>query len=124
MPSDSGRHPVEVLFTSEFKRNLRHLARRYRSIRRDVEPLIERLASGETPGDRVRQTGHVVYKVRVPNSDARRGKSGGYRVIYYVQTSERVILITIYSKSEQGDVSPKLLREIIEEQAPPSGQPE
>ena len=58
---------------------------------------MERLSSGETPGDRVQGVGHVVYKVRVPNSDARRGTSGGYRVVYYVQTTDRVILVTIYS---------------------------
>ena len=111
--SESGQ--VEVLFTSEFKRSLRRLAKRYRSIRRDVEPLVDQLASGETPGTRGKGVGHVVYKVRVANSDVRRGKSGGYRVIYYVQTPERVILVTIYSKSEQGDVSSAVLRQIIEE---------
>jgi len=109
---------VEVLFTSEFKRSLRRLLKRYRSIRRDVESLVEELASGETPGERVKGTGHVVYKVRVANTDARRGKSGGYRVVYYVQTSERVILVTVYSKSDQGDISSAVLRQIIEEESP------
>ena len=105
---------VEVLFTSEFKRSLRRLAKRYRNIRRDLEPVVDQLALGETPGDRVKGTGYVVYKVRVPNSDARRGKSGGYRVLYYVETAERVILVTIYSKSDQGDISASVLRQIIE----------
>lgn len=109
---------VEVLFTSEFKRSLRRLAKRYRSIRKDVEPVVDRLASGETPGDRVQGTGHTVYKVRIPNSDAQRGKSGGYRVLYYVETTERVILVTIYSKSDQGDISASTLREIIAQGAP------
>jgi mRNA-degrading endonuclease RelE of RelBE toxin-antitoxin system len=107
-----------VLFTAEFKRSLRRLAKRYRNVRRDVEPLVDRLAAGETPGDRVRGTGHVVYKVRVPNADARRGTSGGYRVVYYVQTAERVVLVTIYSKSDQGNVSAAALRRIIEGEPP------
>lgn len=67
---------VEVLFTSEFKRSLRRLARRYRSIRQDVEPVVDRLASGDTPGDRVKGTGHVVYKVRA-NSMRAGAKAGG-----------------------------------------------
>ncbi len=104
-----------MLFTSEFKRSLRRLAKRYRRIRQDVEPLVDALSSGETPGDRVQGTGYVVYKVRLANSDARRGKSGGYRVVYYVEVAERVILVTIYSKSDQGDISPSALRQIIEE---------
>ncbi|MEM6286792.1 MAG: type II toxin-antitoxin system RelE/ParE family toxin [Bacteroidota bacterium] len=109
---------VEVLFTSEFKRSLRRLAKRYRSIRKDVEPVVARLAAGETPGDRVKGIGHIVYKVRVANSDAQRGKSGSYRVLYYVETAERVILVTIYSKSDQGDISAKALRTIIEAESP------
>lgn len=75
---------VEVRFTSEFKRGLRRLAKRYRGIRHDVEPIIARLAAGETPGDRVQGTLYAVYKVRIANSDARRGTSGGYRVLYYL----------------------------------------
>jgi mRNA-degrading endonuclease RelE of RelBE toxin-antitoxin system len=109
--------PVEVLFTSEFKRSLRRLAKRYWNIRRDVEPLISQLAAGDVPDDRVQGTGHVVYKVRLPNTDARRGKSGGYRVVYYLQTAERVLLVTIYSKSDQGDISSEALRQVIEAEA-------
>ncbi|GAB5536329.1 MAG: hypothetical protein Rubg2KO_25780 [Rubricoccaceae bacterium] len=63
------------------------------------------------------QTGHVVYKVRLANSDARRGKSGGYRMIYYARTAERVVLVTIYSKSDQGDISAAAIRQIIKEES-------
>ncbi len=34
---------VQVEFTPEFKRNLRTLARKYRQIRSDVEPVINQL---------------------------------------------------------------------------------
>lgn len=37
MPPES----VTISFTLEFKRNLRALAKKYRSIRSDVQPLIE-----------------------------------------------------------------------------------
>jgi mRNA-degrading endonuclease RelE of RelBE toxin-antitoxin system len=67
-----------------FERDHKRLGRRYRNIRRDVEPLIEELITGELPSDRVMGADAVVYKVRLPNSDARRGKRGGYRVIYYL----------------------------------------
>ena len=106
---------AEVVFTSEFKRSLRRLAKRYRSVRQDLEPLVRRIAWGETPGDRVQGVGAVVYKARVANSDARRGTSGGYRVLYYVPLQDRVVLLTVYSKSDQGDVSADALRRIIAE---------
>jgi mRNA-degrading endonuclease RelE of RelBE toxin-antitoxin system len=48
-----------------------------------------------------------VLKVRAKNSDIPIGKSGGYRVIYQVVSPELVVLLLIYAKSEQTDVSLK-----------------
>lgn len=59
--------------------------------------------------------GYSVFKVRVKNSDNQKGKSGGYRLVYYLKTSVNVLLLTIYSKSEQDDVAAEDLRMIIEE---------
>ncbi len=66
---------VQVLFGDEFKRRLKIFKKRYRQIRVDLQPLIEQLQAGKTPGDRVVGTGYTVFKVRVKNSDSRRGKS-------------------------------------------------
>lgn len=104
-----------VEFTLEFKRSLRTLAKSYRSIRSDIEPLIEQLKQGETPGDRIPRVGYSVYKVRILNSDIQKGKSGGYRVIYYLQTAKSVILVTVYSKLEQGDIAVEMIQQAIEE---------
>jgi mRNA-degrading endonuclease RelE of RelBE toxin-antitoxin system len=106
---------VTVSFTAEFKRNISRLAKKYRNIRQDVQPVIAQLEQGGTPGDQVQRAGHPLYKVRVKNTDAQRGKSGGYRIIYYLQTTSKVILITLYSKTEQGDVSAEQIRRIISE---------
>lgn len=105
----------EVTFTPEFKRNIRRLAKKYRSIRSDVEPVVAELEAGETPGDQVSGSGYTIFKVRIQNSDIKKGKSAGYRMIYYLATSEKVVLLTIFSKSDQGDISAKRLRAIISE---------
>ena len=76
--------------------------------------MIERLERGETPGDQIRRTGFSVFKVRIRNRDAQRGKSGGYRMIYYLKTPDRVILVTIYSKTDQGDVTAAEIRQILD----------
>jgi mRNA-degrading endonuclease RelE of RelBE toxin-antitoxin system len=104
---------MEIHYTAEFKRNLRHLMKKYPTIRSDLEPLLLNLQSGEICGDLVQHIGYQVYKVRLPNRDAKRGKSGGYRVIYYLQTNEHIILVTIYSKIEQGDINPQQIKRII-----------
>ena len=96
---------IEIALTPRFKRDLRDLNKRYRSIRTDLQPLIEQLQAGEIPGDRVTGLAYPVFKVRLKNSNIQKGKSSGYRVIYYLKTEEKIILTTIYSKSEFTDVS-------------------
>lgn len=107
--------PVNVEFTPEFKRNVRALSKKYRHIRDDVDPLINELQNGQLPGDQITGTGYTIFKVRVPNRDVHKGKSGGYRLIYYLQTKADIILITIYSKTEQADVSASQIRRIVGE---------
>ncbi len=104
---------MDIEYTSEFKRNLRQLAKRYRSIRQDIEPLIEHLKAGQTPGDQMPRVGYSVYKVRIKNSDSQRGKSGGYRVIYYRQTENKTILVTLYSKTDQSDIDSDTIQRIV-----------
>jgi mRNA-degrading endonuclease RelE of RelBE toxin-antitoxin system len=105
--------PIEVRFTPEFKRNIRQLAKKYRRIKTDLQPLLDQLGQGQTPGDRIPGLQHEVFKVRVRNSDSGKGKSGGYRIIYQRATESAIHLITIYSKTEQEDITLTDLRQII-----------
>jgi mRNA-degrading endonuclease RelE of RelBE toxin-antitoxin system len=114
MPASS-KPAVEVFFTPEFKRNVRALAKKYHHIQSDVQPIIEQLQHGEFIGDQVQGTGYTIFKVRIRNSDVSRGKSGGYRVIYYLKTAAAVILVTIYSKTEQSDISSAKIKKILSE---------
>lgn len=106
---------IEVIASPTFNRNTRSLKKKYRNVLKDVDPLLEQLENGETPGDQVVGTGYSVFKVRVKNSDNQKGKSGGYRVIYYLKTADKTLLLTIYSKSELDDVAAEDLIAIIEE---------
>lgn len=122
MKSDSGdkatqpnAEPVSIFFTSEFRRNVQRLSRKYSHIRSDVQPIIEQLLAGQTPGEQIPHVGYPVYKVRISSRDMRRGKQGGYRMIYYVKTPLMIILVTIYSKTEQGDVAPEFIREVVQQ---------
>lgn len=106
---------IQVEASPTFDRNLRALARKYRSIRNDIQPVIEQLEQGESPGDRIPGIGYAVFKLRVRNSDTQKGKSGGYRLIYYVKTETGIILLTVYAKSEQVDIAAEDIRNIITE---------
>ncbi len=60
MPNELPR--IEVIPTLEFKRDLRALAKKYRHVRSDVDPLIERLQAGELIGDKIPGIGYEVFK--------------------------------------------------------------
>lgn len=111
--SSNAASPLPVTFTPEFKRNLRQLAKKYRHIKSDLQPIIDQLTSGSKPGDQVPGVQYEVFKVRARNSDASRGKSGGYRLIYYVKSETERVLVTVYSKTEQADIAPADIRKII-----------
>jgi mRNA-degrading endonuclease RelE of RelBE toxin-antitoxin system len=51
----------------------------------------------------------------VKNSNIQKGKSAGYRVIYYLQNATNIILLTVYSKSDQEDIGIATIQGIIEQ---------
>jgi mRNA-degrading endonuclease RelE of RelBE toxin-antitoxin system len=104
---------IEIALTPRFQRDLRELAKRYRSIRSDIQPLIDQLQAGEIPGDRIAGIKYQVFKVRIKNSNIQKGKSGGYRVIYYLKNAQGIILTTIYFKSDLTDVSNEIIEQAI-----------
>lgn len=116
-PSDpqSQQSAVQVDLTPEFQQCLRDLAKRYRSIRSDVQAVIQELQVGNFVGDRLTGVGegYVVLKARVKNRDIQKGKSAGYRMIYQVEPPTSVLLLTIYSKSDRNDISIKEIRDIL-----------
>jgi mRNA-degrading endonuclease RelE of RelBE toxin-antitoxin system len=97
------------------RRRLRAWKRNIAIFKDDVRPIVESLSIGELPGDRIADLNLEIYKVRIKNSNNHKGKSGGYRLIYYVKTIDRVILVTIYTKSEQEDIEKNEIEDIIAE---------
>jgi mRNA-degrading endonuclease RelE of RelBE toxin-antitoxin system len=105
---------IQIVFSDEFKTRLRTLLKRYRSIRNDIQPLLNELQSGNFIGDQIPGTGYTVFKVRLKNSDIQKGKSGGYRVIYQLRGDTYILLVVIYSKSDQDDIPANQIRDIID----------
>lgn len=102
--------PKRLIFAEEYIKAAKELRKTYRNLDRDLEPLLEELRQGKTPGERLQNVqSHIIYKVRVANSDAQRGKSGGYRVIFSLHFEDSVILATLYSKSNMDDISNEFL---------------
>ena len=113
MPNSYGFLNIDL--TPEYRRSLRDLAKKYRSIRSDIEPVIAELQGGSLLGDRLAGFGSnlYVYKVRVKNSNIQKGKSAGYRLIYLVESENSILLLTIYSKSEREDITVNEVQSIL-----------
>ena len=55
--------------------------------------------------------GKNIYKIRLADASKGKGKSGGFRIIYYLtiktEDSINIILVTIYDKSEIDSIKKK-----------------
>ena len=96
---------TRVLQSRHFKSRLRRLARRYPAVLREVQILSDDLKRGERPGNRYQGVGRPVYRVRRANPSGRSGKSGGFRITYYVHNTDTVLLMAITLRREAAHLS-------------------
>jgi mRNA-degrading endonuclease RelE of RelBE toxin-antitoxin system len=103
-----------VVLIPDFKKELKQIAKKQRSVLADVNHLIEELSENPTIGT---DLGQNFYKVRMSISGTNKGKSGGARVITYVFLDRDTVLLTkIYLKSEYDTVDIKLLTENLKDE--------
>ncbi|QQS32373.1 MAG: hypothetical protein IPM50_11985 [Acidobacteriota bacterium] len=111
---------VEIRVTESFKRASRPLIRRHRSFLDDLLRLEAELKVDPRSGTSL---GGNVFKVRLKIASKSKGKSGGARVITLVEIEETVEkrkvqqtivnLLTVYDKSDQGDISDAQLKKLV-----------
>jgi mRNA-degrading endonuclease RelE of RelBE toxin-antitoxin system len=107
--------PIEIIYSRKIRKDIRKLSKSYKLVNKDVESLVARLQAGEIVGDRISGNKYNVFKARVRNSNINKGKSAGYRTIYYTVTTKAIFLTTIYSKSERENISNQEIEDIIEQ---------
>ena len=105
-----------VIYTEdEFKRQLKKLAKKYRSIVDDYEFFLTDLEENPFQGSNF---GKGVKKVRMAIASKGKGKSGGARVITYniqqVDDTIQIDLLTIYDKSEISNVSDTFIEYLMD----------
>jgi len=110
-----------VRITANFKKEAKPLLKRYPSLKKDLAELEKDLISKPSLGTSL---GNNVYKIRLKISSKGKGKSGGARVISYLETElianlqiddqETIInLISIYDKSETAIITDKEIKRLI-----------
>lgn len=106
-------NPYQIDVSPNFKRESKTLIKRYKSLAKEIEELIERL---KTEPDQGTAIGKNCYKIRMAIKSKGRGKSGGARVITcVVAIDERVVLLSIYDKAEQADIADSFLSQLLNE---------
>ena len=106
---------VEIRFTEPFKKRLKKLAKRYRNIQEDIDPIFTQLQTGFFIGEQITDIKATIFKVRAKNSDIPTGKSGGYRLIYQVISPTLILLLVIYAKSDKVTISSTEIKRLIQE---------
>ncbi len=96
---------VRIVLFRDFLKDVKQLRKRYRQVEDDVEELVAEMERGNFRGDLLPGYSRDVYKVRLANRFARRGRRGGFRVIYSLLDANTVVYLHIYSKSDKDDVS-------------------
>jgi mRNA-degrading endonuclease RelE of RelBE toxin-antitoxin system len=103
---------VEFKATPTFAKAFKRLKKKYRSLEDDINSLRKTLTENPTAGI---PPGAGLYKIRLASSDMAKGKSGAFRVIYFLMISaDKIVLLDLYAKPEQENVPISELRELLE----------
>ena len=108
--------PVQVHHLSTFEREMKKLGKKYRFLIADLRSALEPLEFGKRPGERLQRTRRTyeVYKLKCENSDLRKGKSAGYRLIYACPSVNDVYLLIMWSKSDSPDIKDDALLGLLD----------
>lgn len=102
--------------SKDFDKEVKRLAKRYRSLKQDIQSLGEELMSNPMMGT---DLGKGIRKVRMAIGSKGKGKSHGARVITdttaVINVEEGVItLLYIYDKAERSNITDKQIEELIQ----------
>ncbi|MFH1321531.1 MAG: type II toxin-antitoxin system RelE/ParE family toxin [Bacteroidota bacterium] len=97
--------------TAFFAKQVKKLTKRYPKIGKDIDHFLDGIQNIDHLGIAL---GDNLYKTRIRNSSAQKGKSGGFRLFTLVNyNTKQIVLVYIYSKSDLGNITEQELDEII-----------
>jgi len=100
-----------IIATPNFKKEFKHLAKKYSSLKGELEELISELEKNPKEGVSL---GNNCYKIRLRIASKGKGKSGGARVITFVKViDESVFLVSIFDKSEKENITNVEITEML-----------
>ena len=104
----------EIYLTETFQKSVKVLKKKYRKVKDDMAGTIEALEEDPTIGDPISGWNKEIWKVRAASSDVKKGKRGGFRLIYLWKSGEvTVYLLAAYFKGDKQDVSKKEIEKTL-----------
>jgi mRNA-degrading endonuclease RelE of RelBE toxin-antitoxin system len=103
----------KVELSENFKREAKRLVKKYPSLKTELDELFGHLEENPTMGTPL---GNDIYKIRLAVASKNAGKSGGARVMSFVQvTATTVLLFSIYNKGEKDSISDKEIKALLKD---------
>ena len=96
----------EAYLAETFEKCIKILKKKYRNVKDDLMNVIQRLEEDPSIGDPIPGWKKEIWKIRVASSDIKKGKRGGFRLIYLWKAGDfRVYLLAVYFKGEKEEIS-------------------
>ncbi len=103
-----------IIPTPTFQKDVKSLQKKYRHIVADLEELESILSENPFAGDAIKGLEKTIFKIRLASTDMGKGKSGGFRIIYYLVSADQTIyLLTLYAKAYKQSISTSEIKSIL-----------
>jgi mRNA-degrading endonuclease RelE of RelBE toxin-antitoxin system len=101
----------KVELSENFKKEAKRLVKKYPSLKGELDELFGELEENPKMGTHL---GNGIYKIRLAVASKNAGKSGGARVMSFVQvTATTVLLFSIYNKGDKESISDKEIKALL-----------
>jgi len=92
---------VIFLLPTSFLRDVKRFEKKFESVREDVFRILNQFDERYEIS-----LGKGVYKLRIPSSDMKKGKSGSFRAYVYLKKSKDILVpLCLYLKSQRESIS-------------------
>lgn len=104
----------DVHLTETFQKSIKVLKKKYPHVKEDLLRQIKTLEEDPSAGDSIPGWNKDVWKVRAASSDVKKGKRGGYRLIYFWKAGEmKIYLLVVYFKGEKAEITKREIETLL-----------
>ncbi len=97
---------MQLFFSGHFKKQLKTLKKKYPHVKKDLLGML----ADFNPREAI-FVGKSIFKIRIPSTDMRKGKSGGFRAYLYLHVRKDFLVpLCMYAKPESESITENELK--------------